>query len=685
LRKYLHHCATIIQKTFKGYNTRVKYYRTRRQMKHFQRLLRAVVKGWKTRKILKSEAIVNLMQDIKDIENLQLEVAHNDDPEAASIKEEIPYRLSRKKRQFIDNFYRTYFNGSWVQPRYGNRSQRNPPLGQQQRGYQVRDSRERDRANDYKPRRGRQNSNDQPQERRSRGFERTASIEAYQNEGGVLEERGFNAGDHRDGSPVRGRRDEVYPEEEFDNDQGYQENQNRNSRREPSAWEARDELPITGKGAYNLSEFPEPEESEQQQAKPRVKRAQKGKRGAQKQSPNAFEMKEEMPVGGKGAYVIPDDEGQPNAYNERDELPITGKGQYVLPDDMEGETPGGSGGQSKAKPKRQVGKKAKYDPRKAIEDAKKKEEEEAEKPSKNKKSEDFRNMLKNARKFQDEKGGQEEKENVSKANNKPEKKGPPRGRARGKGKKVEDEEVAEENGDTTPVNDEKDQENEKDNGGPKTFKFLKRKTKAMAPQKLDWNKVGSRLDCWVDRTQEGTEKSPERPSTSKGKQQTLTATAHTNPNALGKPGPAAAKKNPKAATTTQKFGGRLERQEENAPVRKVMKANEGRREGYGQQKRQLSPPKQQQQQQAQRQAANHHLIKLEELEKAYNTNFLNKLNHITQKFYSESGARDPEEPYESLVPILRLNSTFFFREDMEHYFDILAELDEEYQSLQIIN
>jgi len=45
--------------------------------------------------------------------------------------------------------------------------------------------------------------------------------------------------------------------------------------------------------------------------------------------------------------------------------------------------------------------------------------------------------------------------------------------------------------------------------------------------------------------------------------------------------------------------------------------------GYGQQKRQMSPPKQQQQQQR---SAAHHIIKLEELEKAYNTNFLNKLN-----------------------------------------------------------
>lgn len=40
---------------------------------------------------------------------------------------------------------------------------------------------------------------------------------------------------------------------------------------------------------------------------------------------------------------------------------------------------------------------------------------------------------------------------------------------------------------------------------------------------------------------------------------------------------------------------------------------------------------------------------------------------MTQKFYSESGARDPEENYTSIVPILRLNSAFFFRDDMDQY------------------
>jgi len=47
--------------------------------------------------------------------------------------------------------------------------------------------------------------------------------------------------------------------------------------------------------------------------------------------------------------------------------------------------------------------------------------------------------------------------------------------------------------------------------------------------------VSSRIDCWGgEKTEEGAEKSPERPSTSKGKQ-TLSATAHVNPQTLNKP------------------------------------------------------------------------------------------------------------------------------------------------------
>jgi hypothetical protein len=38
-----------------------------------------------------------------------------DDPEAIATKEEIPWRLSRAKRQHADRFWKLYFTGSWAE------------------------------------------------------------------------------------------------------------------------------------------------------------------------------------------------------------------------------------------------------------------------------------------------------------------------------------------------------------------------------------------------------------------------------------------------------------------------------------------------------------------------------------------------------------------------------------------
>jgi Myosin heavy chain len=45
LKKYLHHCATLIQKTWRGYAVRVKYTLALEQMRHFQSLVWAMVAG----------------------------------------------------------------------------------------------------------------------------------------------------------------------------------------------------------------------------------------------------------------------------------------------------------------------------------------------------------------------------------------------------------------------------------------------------------------------------------------------------------------------------------------------------------------------------------------------------------------------------------------------------------------
>lgn len=114
LRRYVNHCATLIQKTFRGALTRIRYKQMRRRMRRFRMLLTAFVQGWKTRKILKDLSLCTIYQDIKEMEGLAVEIADNNEPEAVDTKDEIPWRMTRLKRQYIDRLYKLYYSGSWV-------------------------------------------------------------------------------------------------------------------------------------------------------------------------------------------------------------------------------------------------------------------------------------------------------------------------------------------------------------------------------------------------------------------------------------------------------------------------------------------------------------------------------------------------------------------------------------------
>lgn len=88
---------------------------------------------------------------------------------------------------------------------------------------------------------------------------------------------------------------------------------------------------------------------------------------------NAYEARENMPIGGAAA--------RQNAYEERDNMPIRGvkSGNQMFSEAEEDENAKDKeeGTENNLNQKRQfLKKKAKYDPRKAIEDAKKKQNEE---------------------------------------------------------------------------------------------------------------------------------------------------------------------------------------------------------------------------------------------------------------------------------------------------------------------
>lgn len=643
LKRYVNHCATMIQKTFRGAITRIRYRQMRRRMRRFRIILTAFVIGWKTRKIFKDNELISLQQDVKDIENLAIDIADNDDPEAVATKEEIPWRLSRAKRQHADRFWKLYFTGAWADredSRYRKQSSRRADNDEEPEYYQYKRKGNRGQGN----RRRKQSDNEQhydEEPRRNRDYDRGPSYgeEDYDNpyrQSGTLEERQPNAWDAREDMPIGGKGKYAMPDDMEEPDVG-QERSGKKGRNIPYRDE-RDEAPITGKGSYDIPD----DAGEYPPVQPK-------KRGpARRRDPNAFDAKEDQPVGGKGEYVIPDD--------LKDEAFQSGGTEEV-----------------KAKPKREIVKKAKYDPRKAIEEAKKREEEGGESATKNKKSEAFRDIIKNARKYQQESagGGQSDKERAD--SQKPAK----RGRAIEKKGQIE-------NGDNANEEEKENLEGEEQSkeDGEKRFKFLKRKTKTIVNEKLNWGKVGSRIDCWVDRSKEAP-KSPEREKI------TITTSAPTRPK-TSNPQSHSNQENMKTMNHPERAHGRTERAK--SPMVQRVGKNDRHEENVGPAK-ETGPIEIKNEQKKKKPAPAtkgrgthpNQRIKVEELEKAYNTNFLNKLNHMTQKFYSESGARDPEENYTSLVPILRLNSAFFFRDDMEQYHEILAELNEEYQSLQIIN
>ena len=139
-------------------------------------------------------------------------------------------------------------------------------------------------------------------------------------------------------------------------------------------------MPIGGKGKYAI-----PDDDMEE---PDVGQERSGKKA--RNVPYRDE-RDDIPITGKGSYDIPDDDGgypvepkrrgparkrDPNAFDAKEDQPVGGRGEYVIPDDLKDEAfQSGGTTEVKAKSRREIAKKPKYDPRKAIEEAKKREEE----------------------------------------------------------------------------------------------------------------------------------------------------------------------------------------------------------------------------------------------------------------------------------------------------------------------
>ncbi len=63
---FINHCATLIQARFRGYQQKKYYLMFRPVMARFKELLRAVIIGWKTRRVLKSKPVLKKINRMKE-------------------------------------------------------------------------------------------------------------------------------------------------------------------------------------------------------------------------------------------------------------------------------------------------------------------------------------------------------------------------------------------------------------------------------------------------------------------------------------------------------------------------------------------------------------------------------------------------------------------------------------------
>lgn len=74
LKKYVNHCATKIQKVFKGYYARMVVVKVKRAFKMREEKIIAAVKGWRIRKIMKTKEIELLVSQINDYERAMKDI-----------------------------------------------------------------------------------------------------------------------------------------------------------------------------------------------------------------------------------------------------------------------------------------------------------------------------------------------------------------------------------------------------------------------------------------------------------------------------------------------------------------------------------------------------------------------------------------------------------------------------------
>ena len=110
---FQHHCAVSIQKIYRGFRVRKTYCSLLGKRSRGRARLKALITGWKTRRILKFRKVRNVLFELKEMMALTQDKNHA--LTASDLFDMINQQIPVLKAKFWDEFERLYRSGKWVE------------------------------------------------------------------------------------------------------------------------------------------------------------------------------------------------------------------------------------------------------------------------------------------------------------------------------------------------------------------------------------------------------------------------------------------------------------------------------------------------------------------------------------------------------------------------------------------
>ncbi len=130
LRKYMAHCATLIQKHCRGYRARCCYGPQIRAGLVLTKRRRALIQGWRTRKVFKCEKLAETRQSVIELTAQLRALENSKDPASAPELKKLKFQRKKAVEEFGRSFGRLCQSGRWLESRQPAPSAPVPAFGQ---------------------------------------------------------------------------------------------------------------------------------------------------------------------------------------------------------------------------------------------------------------------------------------------------------------------------------------------------------------------------------------------------------------------------------------------------------------------------------------------------------------------------------------------------------------------------